>query len=263
MTDPSTLKLLALAALQGLTEFLPVSSSGHLALAGRWLGVESPGPALELLLHVGTLASVLVFYRRRVAELVSGLLRGGRAAWAFAGCIVLSMLPAAVFYACCKDAVRGAYDAPRAVGALLLVNAALLLLSAWTDRRRPGGGPVGPGRALAMGVGQALAVLPGISRSGTSIHAGRLFGVGPREAAEFSFLMSVPAIAGGALLEALGAEEGAFSGVRPLPALLALAVSALVGLLALRIVVGLLVRGRFWTFGLWCSALGAAALLFG
>jgi undecaprenyl-diphosphatase len=265
-----TIKILCLAVVQGLTEFLPVSSSGHLVLAQHFLGVESPGPDLELFLHVGTLLSVCAFYRRRLASLLADLARGRRAGVLYAAWVLVSMIPAGVAYACGKSLFDRVYDSPRAVAALLVANGALLLLSGLAERRaaarpRPLDGP----RALAMGVGQAIAVLPGISRSGTSIGAGRLLGLGPKDAAEFSFVMSIPVIAGAALLEFVetgrirAALDGAAIPGFPVaigPALAAAALAGAVGYLALRAVVRVLDRGAFWTFGPYCLAVGALAL---
>lgn len=253
--------VLLLAVLQGLTEFLPVSSSGHLVLAQHALGVRTPGPDLELFLHVGTLLSVCAFYRRRLLELLRSFLRGGREGWLYAAWVAVATMPAGAFYAAFGDRVDAIYDSTRAVAALLVLNGALLLLSALADRRKSDG-PLGFGRALAMGVGQAVAVLPGVSRSGTSISAGRLFGLGPKAAAEFSFVMSIPVVAGAAALEFFAAD-GAGSGALPVGAGLAAgatAVSALVGYAALRTVVRLLERGAFWIFGPYCIALGAIVL---
>ena len=268
-----TIKILCLAVVQGLTEFLPVSSSGHLVLAQRFLGVQSPGPDLELFLHVGTLLSVCLFYRRRLASLLADLARGRRAGVLYAAWVLVSMVPAGVAYATGSDFFDRIYDSPRTVAALLVANGALLLLSALPERRSRGGRerPLDGLRAFAMGVGQAIAVLPGISRSGTSISAGRLFGLGPKQAAEFSFVMSIPVIAGAALLELAntgriraaldGAEIPGFP-VAIGPALAAAALAGAVGYAALRAVVRVLDRGAFWMFGPYCIAAGALAWAF-
>ena len=268
-----TIKILCLAVVQGLTEFLPVSSSGHLVLAQRFLGVQSPGPDLELFLHVGTLLSVCLFYRRRLASLLADLARGRRAGVLYAAWVLVSMVPAGVAYATGSDFFDRIYDSPRTVAALLVANGALLLLSALPERRSRGGRerPLDGLRAFAMGVGQAIAVLPGISRSGTSISAGRLFGLGPKQAAEFSFVMSIPVIAGAALLELAntgriraaldGAEIPGFP-VAIGPALAAAALAGAVGYAALRAVVRVLDRGSFWAFGPYCLAVGALAWAF-
>jgi len=266
------IKVLCLAVVQGLTEFLPVSSSGHLVLAQRFLGVKSPGPDLELFLHVGTLLSVCVFYRRRLGAILADLARGRRAGVLYAAWVLVSMLPAGIAYAFGKDLFDRIYDSPRIVAALLVANGALLLLSGLAERRAAARQrPLDGLRALAMGVGQAVAVLPGISRSGTSIGAGRLLGLGPKEAAEFSFVMSIPVIAGAALLEfaETGRIQAALDGRDipgfpvPLgPALAAAALAAAVGWLALRALVRVLDRGAFWMFGPYCIAVGALALAF-
>ena len=264
-----TIKILCLAVVQGLTEFLPVSSSGHLVLAQHFLGVKSPGPDLELFLHVGTLLSVCVFYRRRLSSILADLARGRRAGFLYAAWVLVSMLPAGIAYSCGKSLFDRVYDAPRAVAALLVANGALLLLSGLSERRAAARArPLDGLRALAMGVGQAIAVLPGVSRSGTSIGAGRLFGLGPKDAAEFSFVMSIPVIAGAALLEFLetGRIQAALDGrdlpgfpVPVGPALAAAALAGVVGYLALRTVVRVLERGAFWMFGPYCLAVGALA----
>lgn len=255
-----TVHVLILAVVQGLTEFLPVSSSGHLVLAQRVLGVQSPGPELELFLHLGTLASICAFYRRRLLSLAGSFLRGERAGWLYAAWVVVSALPAALLYKACGDRIDAAYDSHRTVAFLMVLNGVLLLLSALADRRKADK-PLGFGRALAMGAGQALAILPGVSRSGTSISAGRLFGLGPKAAAEFSFVMSIPVIAGAAVLEFLDADRSGSLPVPAGPAIAATAVAAVVGWIALRTVVRLLERGAFWMFGPYCIAAGAAALL--
>lgn len=271
-----TLKLVLLAVVQGLTEFLPVSSSGHLVVAQSCLGVgaQAEGPTLELFLHAGTLLSVCVFYRRRIGELLAGLFRGRREAVRYALFVLVSMVPAGIFYAGLKDEIDRVYDMPHVVGALLILNGAMLLVSGLAERGAKAAagesGATADGgltfrRALAMGIGQAFAVLPGISRSGTSIAAGRIFGLGPREAAEFSFLMSIPVIAGGAFLESLDAWKETGSLIEGIPlgsAILAALVGAAVGYVALRLLVGMLVRGKFWVFGFYCFAVGLATLLF-
>ena len=251
-----SLRIIGLAAVQGLAEFLPVSSSGHLALAESVFGLDSPGPALELFLHAGTLFSVCVFYRSRIVSLVRGVAKLERGALLYALCVAFSVVPAGLAYALAKDEIDAAFDSRRVVGALLLANGALLALSRVTDRMKPGGGPVTAARALAMSLGQALAILPGISRSGTSIHAGRLAGMSPRAAAEFSFLMSVPAILGAIALQILDDPGEALAGLGAGDAVAATVVSAAVGYAALRAVV------KFWIFGVWCFAVGAAALAF-
>ena len=208
-----------------------------------------------------------------IASLLADLARGRRAGVLYAAWVLVSMVPAGVSYAAGRDFFDRIYDSPRTVAALLAANGALLLLSALAERRSRAGRerPLDGLRALAMGVGQAIAVLPGISRSGTSISFGRLFGLGPKQAAEFSFVMSIPVIAGAALLEfaETGRIQAALDGAEipgfPVavgPALAAAALAGAVGYAALRTVVRVLDRGAFWMFGPYCLAAGALAWIF-
>lgn len=257
----ASLKFIALAAIQGLAEFLPISSSGHLALAEMLFGIESPGPSLELFLHLGTVFSVCIFYRKRLAQLATAFLRLEKDAVRYAAYVCVSAVPAALVHFCAKDRIADVFDAPRAIGCLLVANGALLLLSCVTDALQRGrGGGISLLRALAMGVGQGIAIFPGISRSGTSIHAGRIAGMSPGKAAEFSFIMSLPAILGAILLELRSNPAGLTAGMCVSEAAIATLVSGAVGCFALKVVVKTLEKGRFWVFGVWCIAAGALAV---
>lgn len=282
-----TLKLIVLALVQALTEFLPVSSSGHLVLAKELLDIESKGVLLELLLHAGTLGSVCVYYRKRLWKLVSGLFRLERTSWRYALYMLLSMVPAGLLYVCGGDRVSEVYETSGVVCWLLVANGLFLLSTGLFEkrwRRRAEGKDVAAGaaetapeqgglsvwRVLAMGIGQAIAVLPGISRSGTSISAGRFAGLDSRIAAEFSFVMSIPVIVGAAILEFLDALEaahatnaslaGGFSGFELLSGMV---VSFVAGYLALVLLIRMIGRGRLWVFGAYCLVVGLLAAAFG
>lgn len=196
-----------LGLLQGATEFLPVSSSGHLVMGQAVLGVEVPGPGFEVALHLATLVSVLVAYRARIAALLGGVLQGGRAQLRYGGLLLLASVPAAVAGAGFGDFFGGLFDRPAVAAVALLVTGCVV----WTARgalaRNPAGRP-GVGSALVVGLAQAAAIVPGISRSGATVVAALWRGVGPREAAAFSFLLSVPAVGGAALLEVPGLVAG-------------------------------------------------------
>lgn len=269
-------KVLLLALLQGVAEFLPVSSSAHLAVGKALLGLRSPGLTLELALHVGTLLSVLVFFRRTVRWALSGTLRGDREAWRYALAILLSMLPCGIAAAVLGDRLERAFGHAAWIGCGWLVTAALLLTM------RHGGRPakpvvddaahrgrVPPATAFAMGLGQAVAMFPGISRSGTTIWVAWRMGLPAAEAARFSFLMSVPVV-GGALLLAVaktlragGADAALAAGAPPATWMLAAgaATAAVVGYASLSLLVRMLERGRFWVFGVYCALAGVAMLL--
>ena len=247
-----------LAILQGVAEFLPVSSSGHLVIAQHFLGVARTGIRLDVFLHVGTLISIAVFYRRTFVAVAKGR------DWKYAAKIAVSALPATVLYFCASGFVESMFGNVRMVGALLMFTGAILIGTKFMPR---GAGEVGFARALAMGLAQALALLPGVSRSGMTIAAARAVGVEPARSAEFSFLMSAPLIAGAAALEiirAIGSEGGFFAPVEVSWALTfyGAALSAAVGYFSLKLLMMTLKGRGFWMFGPYCIAVGLLTLLF-
>lgn len=257
--------MIILAVVQGLTEFLPVSSSGHLVLAKAMLGFDAIGGlGAELLLHLGTLAAVFAYYRRFIAEICVGLVRRERTAWRFALSVLVSMIPAVVLGLLFEDELEHAAESPRLVACLLTVTGLILLASRvfGSDRGRE----ITPVRAFLVGIAQAVAMLPGISRSGSTISMARILGIASDKIASFSFLMVVPVILGGNLLHVLKAlregNTGVFEGLTPAMAAAGLLVSAAVGYLSVAGMVKLLARHRFWLFGFYCLAVGAFFLIF-
>jgi undecaprenyl-diphosphatase len=249
---------LVLGLVQGLTEFLPISSSGHLVLAEELLGYRSPGLYFEIGLHVATLLSVFIAYGRRIRHLLHGLLSREGEAWRYAGLLVLASVPAAIVGIGFREVIEKAFEPGPLLGVNFLVTAAIL----WSTRRvvsRATSDRVSPGAAIAMGVGQAIAIVPAISRSGTSIAAGLWAGVSPARAAEFSFLMSVIAIAGSAVLEVRHLPPGAdLLNTGFLTAFVAALVS---GVWAIRFLVALLRSQRFHLFAGYCATLGLFTIL--
>jgi len=256
------LDLMILAVVQGLTEFLPVSSSGHLVLLQHWMGAYQGDMLLDVVLHVGTLAAVLAVYRHEVRR----LLRLDAPALQYMFALVLGTVPAAVVGLLLKDTVESAFTRPRLVAVTLVITGLVLLSTRRHDGqdRQLGGQwhPVAPPplQTLLIGSAQAVAILPGISRSGSTIAASLWLGLERAEAARFSFLLSVPAILGALALELLkGAGATATAST---PALLAAAVVAfLVGMVALRLTALLVVQRHFWRFALYCLPLGVAAFV--
>ncbi len=254
------LKVFVLAILQGVTEFLPVSSSGHLVLAGEWLGLESPGATLEVSLHAGTLLAILWFYRRKIGLLLRGAVSRDAATCSQIGRLAFSMFPALAVYLVAGKAIERAFETAQCVGPALCVTGVVLLLARGMRRRtfRPEGS-LCLQDAWVMGVAQAVALLPGISRSGTTISVACMRGVDSRTAAEFSFLMSVPLLLGATLLEAIKAFRGVGSGLPLTHLLFGAAIAGLVGFAALTLLIRMLGHGRFWIFGLYCLVLGSVA----
>lgn len=189
-----------LGFLQGATEFLPVSSSGHLVMGQELLGLQVPGMAFEVALHVATLLSVLLVYRARIGTLLAGVARRDREQLRYAGLLVLASVPAAIAGVGFGDFFARLFDSAAVAGVALLVTGFVVWSARGALDRGPAGKP-GTGTALTMGLAQAAAIVPGISRSGATVVAALWRGVAPREAAAFSFLMSVPAVGGAALLK--------------------------------------------------------------
>ncbi len=253
------LNMTILAVVQGLTEFLPVSSSGHLVLAKTILGFEElSGLGVEVLLHGGTVVAVLLYYWRFIVETVRGLFRRDREAWRFAVAVVVSMIPAVVLGLLFEDELEAAAGSPLFVcGALVFTG--VLLLATRLFGRDGLGRDVSVCRGLLMGVAQAIAMLPGVSRSGSTIAMSRFLGVASDKAAAFSFLMVVPVIVGGNLLYLIRALTGGDSPFADLTwgmGLTGFCVSAAVGYASVAWMVRLLGRHHFWLFGFYCVAVG-------
>ncbi|RME21164.1 MAG: undecaprenyl-diphosphate phosphatase [Candidatus Zixiibacteriota bacterium] len=247
---------LLLGLLQGLTEFLPVSSSGHLVLAQALLGVKQPGVSFEVILHLGTLFSVLIFFRARILLLIRSLytptLTRERQTVLL---LILGSVPAGLVGVTLNDFFERAFSSPLLAATMLIVTA-LILLS--TRLVRNGKDAVNWKTAIVIGIGQSLAIMPGISRSGTTIAAGILSKIDPMEAAEFSFLLAIPAIGGAAMLKS--SELMHLPSALLWPYVIGALVSFLSGLLAVYLVMGAVKRGRFDYFAYYCFAAGAVGI---
>lgn len=252
-------QIMLLAGIQGATEFLPVSSSGHLVIAEALMAAENP-QALEagdinIGLHVGTLVSVLVYYWKRIWQLLFedrrliGLLAAGTVPAVIVG------LPIELFF----DELLGS---PVIAGIFLPITGLVLL---WGTRH--GRGSLACQRmtyrqALIVGLAQAAAIMPGLSRSGTTIAAGLGQGLEPKSAATFSFLLAIPTIAGAAVLSGIKLTLGGGDlSVRPSWLAMGAVVSFVVGLAAINVLVRWLEKGRLFLFAYWCIPVGIGVLI--
>lgn len=245
MTD-----VVLLSVLQGVAEFLPISSSGHLALAKQLLGLEGVGLRLDVALHFGTLLAVFVFYFSVIRRVVVNR------EWEYMLKVVLSAIPVGIVGVCFKNSLESLADNPLAVGEALIFTGVVLTLTRFLPRGKK---DVSFYRALGMGLMQALAILPGVSRSGMTLVAARAGRIDAEKAAEFSFLMSAPPIVGAALLEIASAfsdSEVPQEEVSWLLCAFGAVLSALVGFFALKFLVKSLKSDLFWLFGPYCIGVG-------
>ena len=251
-----------LGILQGVAEFLPISSSGHLVIGQSALGINEPGIRLDVFLHVGTVLAIFAYYRVQIWRIVAGLASSDagrrKTSWQYAAKIILSALPAVAVYGMFKHQIEGLFENAKMVGALLMFTGAVLMGTRFLPR---GEREVNFLRALLMGIGQSIALLPGVSRSGMTLASARGGRVAPEAAAEFSFLMSTPLILGAALLEALkafgpGAEAQASSELPWGLVLYGAAVAAVIGYFSLAWLVKVLKGRWFWAFGPYCILMG-------
>ncbi len=254
-----------LAIIQGLTEFLPVSSSGHLALGKAVMGLEAGGMALDVALHVGTLAAIVWAFRKDVLALLRDPFEGRYLSWLW---LVVATLPVAVIGIVFKDSITAAAGTAVAAGCGLLVTSVALLVGEFNRRRfnAPASPADGPPvfrmrDAVVMGFAQAAAIWPGVSRSGSTISAGLVRGLSAEDAARLSFLMSIPAISGAAIVELPGALEEGFGNLNGVVVFGATVLAGLVGWSALRMLLLVLRKGSFPYFAGYCALLGTAALI--
>jgi len=259
--DP--LVAVVLGTLQGLTEFLPVSSSGHVAIGALLFGIPDMPLSMVVIVHAGTLFATLLVIGGDVGRLSAATARGLSNPGAFlatdqgrtvAG-VLVATVPTAVLGLLLEERVESWSHLPAAVGGFLLVSAAIV----WTTRK--GGGEqdvLGYGAYLLIGLSQGLAVMPGISRSGTTIAVAMLLGMRASEAFRFSFLLSLPAVAGAVVLKLADPEAFAQLGSS---ALIAGVVAAVTGYAALRLLRHVVMTGRLWIFSLYLVPVGLTLLV--
>ncbi len=240
--------------IQGLTEFLPISSSGHLILVPALFGFDEPSLAASVMLHLGTLVAVLAYYRSDLLRLFH--LRTDPESRRVLMLLVVGTIPAAIVGFSLSGPIEVVFSEPWLVAVALMVTGVILLFTSLVGRgvRRLAEGRWTDG--VVVGLSQAFALLPGISRSGMTISAGMAQGFERREAARYSFLLSIPAIAGAALVDGLDlVREGGFS----TDLLVGMAVAAVVGYLAIAGLLRVLTRVGLLPFAAYCLVFGAVA----
>lgn len=261
-----------LGLIQGLTEFLPISSSGHLVLGEALLGGKlDENITFEVVVHFGTLCSILIYYRSKIADIIKSWIQVPGSSVSFSKqwasdpnlkltwFVIISMIPALVVGLTLKDQIENIFLNPFMVSIMLLVTGAILFLTKFRDSFP---NQLNGGRAFGIGLAQAFAILPGISRSGSTISLGLYLGINRKQVADFSFLMVIPVIAGAMLLEI---KEMVEVGVAVNDAL-ALAVGFITafvsGYFALKYLIILLQNKGIHPFAWYCWILGSAGLIY-
>lgn len=254
------LKAVFLGVVQGLTEFLPVSSSGHLVIGARILGFQEPGIVFEVFLHLGTLFAVILAFKKELWQMVRAFFTSPAVrradpmlsdSFRWGINIIVATLPAVVVGLLLKDVIDRIFDTIQITYTMLAVTGVLMLL---TPLLRDRGSNITWPRALAIGIAQAMAIMPGLSRSGSTIFAGMLLGINRETAARFSFIMSIPAILGAVVLKA----GELFAAPPPAAELVAIAAgtaaSVLIGYGAIVLLLSIARRGKLYWFGYYCLA---------
>lgn len=265
------IQAILLGILQGITEFLPVSSSGHLALARALLGRElMPGITFEVVVHFGSFCSIIVYFRARIAEIIRDLVNSFSMegiktkrflhdqSTRFSMIIIISMIPAMIVGFTLKDQIEELFLNPVVVSIMLLVTGTLLFLTRFVKNPKS---EVDVKRGILMGVAQACAIIPGISRSGSTISVGLFSGVNRDSVANFSFLMVLPVLAGAMLLEVLEIMEHGIEYAAAFNLFAGFLASFISGYIALKYLIILLKREKFHYFSFYCWAVGIAGLI--
>lgn len=260
----STIEALVLGLLQGFTEYLPVSSSGHLAIGSYLFGIEGEeNLAFTVAVHVATVLSTFVILWSEIAWIVKGVFRfemNDEMKYFFN--ILVSMIPVGIVGVFFKETVEKIFGSGLLiVGIMLLVTAALLTFSYYAKPRQRE--KIGLLDAFVIGLAQAAAVMPGLSRSGSTIATGLLLGNKKEKLAQFSFLMVIPPILGEALLDVLKAVKGeeAFGGIDTLPLVVGFLAAFVSGCLACKWMINIVKKGKLVYFGVYCAIVGIITII--
>jgi undecaprenyl-diphosphatase len=269
MDFPELFKAILLGAIQGLTEFLPISSSGHLVIGSQLLDFEQHSVAFDVFLHLGSLLAVLLVFRKELMAMVRAplfWLRGNleeqdRVYLFWDLYIVIASIPAILVGLFLKDKVEGLFSSLPLVYSMLTVTAVLMLSSGYLQERDK---KLGWFRCLLIGCAQACAIMPGLSRSGSTIFVGMLLGVNREVVARFSFIMSVPVILGAAVLQVGDIAGQPFTGGFLLNLVGGTVAAAISGYFAIVLLLDIVRRNRLQYFGYYCLvvALTGFGLLF-
>jgi len=246
-----------LGIVQGITEWLPISSKSHLIIVQQLFGLVQPA-IFDLILHIGSLIVVFFVFWKDIMKLVKGVFTGDKKSLKYAGYLIVASIPVAIIGLVFKHQIEAALSNMYILGFGFLFTATILFLSKYPIIKPVKNAGLKLWHAILMGLSQMATVLPGVSRSGTTISTGMIFGADKEEAARFSFLMFIPAILGATLLEFK--DIGTITNI---PALIVGTIFAMItGYLALKLLMNIIQKDKFWYFSIYCAILGIVVLLF-
>jgi undecaprenyl-diphosphatase len=250
------IEIFILAVVQGLTEWLPISSSGHLVITQKALGLNLP-LIYSVMLHLGTLIVVLTAFRKDILEIIKAVAKRDfqTQQGKLALFIVIGSIPTAIIGLVFHDFLESLFSNLPAVGAALLITGIILFLS----EKRIGNKKMNTTDSLLIGLAQAIAIIPGISRSGATISTALLRKIDKKTAFKYSFLLSAPAIAGATIIES---KQLALGNIDPIPLLLGTIISMIVGYFSLKLLQKIVMNEKIHLFAYYCWAAGATIILF-
>lgn len=249
----SILESIVLGIVQGLTEFLPVSSSGHLVLLQNAFGISEPQLFFDTMVHLGTLFAVVAVMWKSIIELF-------KKPFSKMLYLIIATIPAVIVGVVFKKFFEGAFSGIY-LGFGFLFTACVLSISEILSKKSRAQRDIKAGSALAMGVMQAIAIFPGASRAGSTIAGGLAFGIDRKKAASFSFLMSIPVILGSVLLQSYEVLKSDMLNVTWLPTIIGTVCAAVAGYFAVKFMLALIVRKRLYGFAIYVAILGVFVLL--
>lgn len=265
MASIDILQAIMLGIIQGVTEWLPISSSGHLALVQLAMGLEVP-VFYDAVLHLGTLTGVFAIYRQDIARIVKSIFgrdrtegkypQGRRMLWL----VILGTIPTAAIGLSFRSFFEYSFYDPVSIGAGFIVTGIFILSTLFL---KAGNKKLGPADAVLIGVGQGLSIFSSISRSGATVAAGMFRGVEREQLVRYSFLLSIPAILGAAIIDAISADEqqrAELSSIGIEAYIVGAAISAIVGYVSIRVLIRLVLGGKFYIFAFYCFVIGVATL---
>lgn len=246
------IQALILGIIQGITEWLPISSSGHLVLAQQYFGLDVP-LAFDVILHLGTLLVVFIVFWKDILEIAKSSLKfrwdENTKLLLF---IIIGTIPIALVGFFFRDFIKSLFESVLAVGIALLVTGTVLFLTKFTKDKTK----LNWWKALIVGIAQAFALIPGISRSGSTISAGLYLGIKREKIAKFSFLMFIPAMIGATIL-----EIGEIVNVELMPTIVGTLTSIIVGYISLKWLLKIIQKGKFHYFSYYCWILGIITII--